>query len=90
MNSICWRRLSEEKRTVLVPPEFSHVPIANMLSSEDQDSIIPVYRPGDDIFLSMVHVALSLKLREDILAHPTYTGLKITKEAEMTCIPDSL
>ncbi len=50
--------------------------------------MIPVYKPGDDIFLSLVHTAL--KLRSDVLAQQVYKGVKVSKEAAQACIPDSL
>ena len=77
-----------EKGIVLLPIEFSHIPIATLLSHEDEECVIPVYTAGDDIFLSLIHVAL--KLRSDIVSHPPYKGLKVTKEAAMSCIPESL
>jgi uncharacterized protein YdcH (DUF465 family) len=80
-----------EKGTVLVPREFCHIPIAKMLSTdeEEEDNIfIPMYKPQDDIFLSLVHTAL--KLRSDILAHPPYKGVKVSKEAALSCVPDSV
>ena len=77
-----------EKCTVLVPKDFSHIPIAQLLASRDDECTIPVYRPGDDIFLSMIHVAL--KLRSDILSHPSYQGFHVTKEAAIACVPESI
>ena len=42
----------------------------------DNECRIPSYRQADDIFLSMIHVAL--KLRGDILSQPPYTWLKLS------------
>ena len=36
------------------------------------------------MFLLMIHVAL--KLRSDMLSHPSYRGFKVTKEAAIACI----
>ena len=51
------------KTTVLVPTEFSHIPIAKLLEQDDDgdsECRIPSYEQGDDIFLSVIHVALKL------------------------------
>ena len=80
-----------DKGTVLVPKEFSHIAIATLLSEKSEDKNeckIPVYKPGDNMFLTLVHVAL--KLRSDILCHPAYKGFQVSKDAAKACIPDSL
>ena len=42
----------------------------------------------DDIFLSLIHVAL--KLRGDILVRPDYKGFNVSVAGAMDCLPDSL
>ena len=78
----------QDKGTVLIPSEFSHIPISLLLSRKEQDCMIPLHRSGDDIFLSLIHVAL--KLRSDILSHPPHKGFELSREAEFKCIPESL
>ena len=77
----------QENGIVLVPKEFCHIPLATVIARDDED-IIPPYKVDDDIFLSLIHVAL--KLRADILCHPRYQGFEVTKEAEIACIPENL
>ena len=43
---------------------------------------------NDDISLSLIHVAL--KLRSDVLTHPSYQGFKVTTAAAVESVPDSL
>jgi len=49
------------RQTVLVPNEFSHIPVSQLLNKETEpDNLlkctIPAYKPDDqDDFLSMVH-----------------------------------
>ena len=79
------------KITVLAPAEFSHIPIAKLLEQDDNydnKCRTPSYKARDDIFLSMIHVAL--KLRGDILSHTPYKGLKVSKDESISRIPDSL
>lgn len=79
-----------DKGILLVPKGYESIPITTLLDPDncDAEDLIPVFKPGDDIFLSLVHTAL--KLRSDILAHEPYKGVKVSKEAAIECIPDSL
>ena len=55
-----------ERRTLLVPVQFAHVPLTDISESSSQSGLdsIPIFKPDDSDFLSIVHVAL--KLRSDI------------------------
>ncbi len=77
-----------DRQTVLVPTNFRHVPVSKLLDETDDEFIMPVYKPGDNEFLELVHVAL--KIRSDILARPRANGLDISEDSVMACIPDSL
>ena len=77
-----------DRQTVLVPMNFRHIPITRLSDERDDESPMQVYKPGDNEFLELVHVAL--RLRSDILAHPHHKGLDISEDAVMACIPDSL
>lgn len=60
-----------------------------MRDSQDDDQLtMPTYEPDDDIFLSLVHVAL--KLRGDIMVHKGHEGFGVSKSDELACIPPSL
>ena len=48
---------------------------------------MPKFEP-EDIFLSLVHVAL--KLRRDLLEKPGHAGFEVSEEKAMNCIPESL
>ena len=77
------------KKTVMVPSWFSSIPIAGLLESDqDTDSHISQYKPLDDVFLSLIHTAL--KPRGDILAHDSYTGVRVSEKDVLSCIPDTL
>lgn len=78
-----------ERKTVMVPRKFSHVPVSNLKSfEEDIEDKIPIFRSGDDDFLSMVHMAL--KLRSDIQSQPEFTGVDVNENAAIDCVPASL
>lgn len=79
---------TSERWTILVPMQFRHVPLSEVCDNEHSTSPIPQYKPQEDDFLSMVHVAL--KLRSDILAHPAYTGVNLSEEEAIDCVPDRL
>ena len=75
----------------MVPKLFGHIPIANTIGSLEEnasETILPVYEPQDDVFLSLVHVAL--KLRSDILSISPYQGENLSREDANACIPESL
>lgn len=75
--------------SLLVPKGLGHVPIAQLLSEEvEEPSVIPHYKPHDNAFLEMVHVALML--RGDILAHPKYTGFVVNEDEMIACVPERL
>ena len=79
-----------ERQTVLVPIKFCHIFVSQVLNQQTQsEPVIPVYQPDErDDFLSMVHVALTL--RSDILGKPTHQGLNVCKDDAIACVPESL
>ena len=82
-----------DQQTVLLPKKFSHVPLSQWADTQDSpdisDPLIPVLtRENDNEFLSMVHVAL--KLRSDILSHPTFEGLDVNEDKAIECVPESV
>lgn len=79
-----------KRNELLVPKKRKdyHIRISKFLTQEqDHHYVIPVYS-RDDNFLSLVHVAL--KLRLDILTHSQYKGFKVSKKAVRSCIPDGV
>ena len=60
-------RAQWEKKTLLIPTKYRHIPVSQMEEQDNDELFMPVHRPGDDIFLSLVHVAL--KIRGDLMSH---------------------
>ncbi|XP_014666278.1 PREDICTED: uncharacterized protein LOC106808189 [Priapulus caudatus] len=78
-----------DRKTVMVPKKFSHVPLSKLKSFEGScDNTIPIFRSGDDEFLSMVHVAL--KIRGDIQSQSEFKGVDVNENAAIDCVPTSL
>jgi len=81
--------LHKAHQTVLIPTKYIHVLYLDQASScETDDMRIPQYQPHDDIFLSLIHVAL--KLRGDLLSHSGHKGLGISPEDVISCVPEHL
>ena len=85
------RNEENKKQTVVVPKKHSHIPIAVTLDSSHEtitDSPIPVHQSDNDNLLSLVHVALQLRM--DILNHAPYRGANISADDVHSCIPENL
>ena len=54
----------------------------------DETFNFPEFKPEDDIFLSLIHVAL--KVYGDMLHTPGHKGFSVKEEDAISCIPDSL
>ena len=83
-------RPANGRRTVFVPIEFSRKQWSNR-KNEDDDTVlctIPEFRPQDEDFSSMVHLAL--KLRSDIREKTSLTTININDQAAIDCVPESL
>lgn len=81
------------KQTLLVPVKYGSTTVSDMLEKrldDDDDDYLtmPSYAPHDDIFLSLVHVAL--KLRNDLLHQEGHTGMSVSEEDAVKCIPESV
>ena len=82
-------QVNVDRKTVMVPRKFSHVPLSKLISlEEDSENTIPIFRSGDDEFLSMVHMAL--KLRSDIQSQPEFKGVDVNENAAIDCVPTNL
>ncbi|MES9880098.1 MAG: hypothetical protein ABW185_04375 [Sedimenticola sp.] len=82
-----------DRQTILVPTKFCHIPFSHWVDSdhdsEEDLSTIPVFKcKEDDEFLAMVHVAL--RLRSDIQSQPSFSGVDITEQAAVDCVPSSV
>ena len=80
-----------EPHTVLVPSKFRHIPVSAMLQEDSTDikRLIPAFKHEDqDMFLTMVHVAL--RIRGDMLSHSKPEGINVSEDRPVNSIPDSL
>jgi hypothetical protein len=77
-----------ERETLLFPSKFVGVAISQLSEENDEKLTMPRYEPQDDIFLSLVHVAL--KLRGDLTARPGHIGFGVTEQNAFNCIPESV
>jgi len=75
-------------RTLLMLRKYKHVPISELTKTGLEDEPpIPIYQPEEDIFMSLVHVAL--KLRADIMAHLGHKGFNVSEEDAAQSVPDT-
>ncbi len=84
-------RCISERKTVLIPTEYQPTSVLQMevdTQESEEKLAFPKYEPQDDIFLSLVHVAL--KVRGDIMETPGHKGFSVSEEDAIACIPDSL
>jgi len=64
---------------VLIPTKYQHTAIFQMKEIElETEQTLPQYVPQDDIFLSIVHVAL--KIRGDMMETPGHKGLSVSED----------
>ena len=84
-----------ERHTLLIPKKYAKLALSQLVhqtaqanDEEDDKLTLPVYKQQDDIFLSIVHVAL--KIRSDLRDTPGYTGLDIGEHDADNCVPESL
>ena len=50
--------------------------------------ILPIYDPQDDMFLSLIHVAL--KIRGYMMATPDHQGFSVREDQAIPFIPESI
>lgn len=78
-----------ERVTILIPTKFQHRAVLQMKEDEEaENTTLPQYVPQDDIFHSLVHVAL--KIRGDMMETPGHKGFSISEDEAIPCIPNSL
>ena len=84
-----------ERETLLVPINYCHSIVSDSIYEAQAEEPItsdiltmPEYKPDDDIFLSLLHVAL--KVRSDLLAQTGHLCFNVSEENAISCVPDSL
>ena len=71
--------------------KFANVAVSKLANERaDTDDLLtmPSYEPHEDIFLSLVHVAL--KIREDLMEEPGPQSFSVSDQDAINCVPDSL
>ena len=79
------------RKTMLIPTKYQHTgdtAVLQMKEIEETEETLPQYVPQDDIFLSLVHVAL--KIRGDMMQTPGHKGFSVSEDQAIPCIPDNL
>lgn len=80
-----------ERKTVLIPTKYQPTAVLQMKADTEESEeklAFPKYEPQDDIFLSLVHVAM--KVRGDMMETPGHKGFSVSEEDAIACIPESL
>ena len=85
---------TSDRHMLLIPVKCANTIIAQGVAMQEEegdseDITIPLFKGDDDIFLSMIHVAL--KLRNDIPNHPSpRTGFQVSTDNALSWVPDSI
>ena len=74
--------------TILIPTKYQNTTVLQMKDVQETEETLPQYVPQDDIFLSLVHVAL--KIRKDMMETSGHKGFSVSEDEAIPCIPDSL
>ena len=76
---------------MLIPIKFANVALSKAANKRaDTDDLLtrPRYEPQEDIFLSLVHVAL--KIRRDLMEEPGLQSLNVSGQDAIDFVPESL
>ena len=76
------------RESLLIPTQYVNLAVSQLATETDELLTMPTYAPHEDIFLSLVHVAL--KIRGDLMEAPGYQGFGICEQHATDCVPDSL
>ena len=76
------------RESLLIPTQYVNLAVSQLATETDELLTMPTYAPHEDIFLSLVHVAL--KIRGDLMEAPGYPGFEICEQHATDCVPDSL
>lgn len=69
----------------MVPKQFAHIPTAQIVDSpEDIECKIPTYKPQEDVFLSLIHVALKQRSGTLDQARTTCKNIKPKRSSTFT------
>ena len=80
-----------ERKTVSIPTKYQSTAVLQMKADTEESEeklAFPKYEPQDDIFLSLVHVAM--KVHGDMMETPGHKGFSVSEEDAIACIPESL
>lgn len=81
-------RSPSKRVTILIPTKYQNTTVLQMKDVQETEETLPQYVPQDDIFLSLVHVAL--KIRKDMMETSGHKGFSVSEDEAIPCIPDSL
>ena len=76
------------RESLLIPTQYVNLAVSQLATETDELLTMPTYAPHEDIFLSLVHVAL--KIRGDLMEAPGHQGFGICEQHATDCVPDSL
>lgn len=85
------KKSPSERLSLLIPSKFANVAVSKLVNERaDTDDLLTMltYEPQEDIFLSLVHVAL--KIRRDLMEEPGLQSLSVSEQDVIDCVPDSL
>ena len=68
--------------------QYVNLAVSQLATETDESVTMPTCVPQEDIFLSLVHVALNI--RRDLMKSPGHEGFGIFEQYAIDCIPDSL
>jgi hypothetical protein len=77
-----------QRETLLVPSKYTGNAVSGLTDEADEQLTMPRFEPEEDIFLSLVHVAL--KLRGDLLDKPGHVGFEVSVGNALSCVPESV
>ena len=79
-----------ERQSLLIPTKFANVALSKLANERaDTDDLLtmPRYEPQEDIFFSLLHVAL--KICRDFMEEPGLQSVRVSEEDAIDCVPDS-
>jgi hypothetical protein len=76
------------RESLLIPTKYANLAVSQLATETDELHTMPTYEPHEDIFLSLVHVAL--KIHGDLMEAPGHQGFGICEQDAIDCVPDSL
>lgn len=83
-------RCVSEQKTLLIPTKYQPTAVVQLIDKQESEEnfAFPKYESQDDIFLSLVHVAL--KVHGDMMEAAGHKGFSVSEKDAIACIPDRL